>query len=98
MSTQVPVAVPLEVSTSLPSELAAGSTPRPASVQVYETVTSVLFQPLAFAAGVAVAVTVGGVVSVTGGGEPISFPSNERNAPWTPVALRVETVERPAVL
>ena len=64
MSTHVPVAVPLAVSTSSPSELAAWSTPEPASVQVYETVTSVLFQPFAFGPGVAVALIVGGVMSV----------------------------------
>src|SRR5712691_11549866 len=40
------------------------STPERASVQVNETLTSVLFQPLPLAAGVAVAVTAGGVRSM----------------------------------
>jgi hypothetical protein len=60
----VPLAVPLAVSTSSPRLLAAASTPEPLpSLQVYDTVTSVLFQPLVFGPGVALALTIGAVAS-----------------------------------
>src|SRR5690242_18125817 len=58
------VAVPLDVwFAPSPSVLAAGqlSIPESASPQVKLTVTSVLFQPLALAAGARLAVIVGGV-------------------------------------
>src|SRR3954468_976887 len=41
----------------------AGSTPEPASVQCHATLTSVLFQPLAFAAGESTGASTGAVVS-----------------------------------